>query len=143
MSSNKSRLSMLNEDLIIHFPKIGSEAEGYLAVAEVGKTCSFPILRTYWVYGCPETMKRGGHAHHTMQQLLVCVSGAIEVILDNGSEKKSFLLDDPTVGLYQKPLVWGDLIYHQGSVLVVMASTLYFAEDYIRDYQEFLHLTSG
>jgi hypothetical protein len=133
---------MLNEEILIHFPKIGSQAEGYLAVAEVGKTCPFPILRTYWVYGCPDVMQRGGHAHHTMHQLLVCVSGAIEVILDNGREKKSFLLDNPTVGLHQMPLVWGDLIYQKNAILVVMASTAYFAEDYIRDYQEFLQITA-
>lgn len=134
---------MLNEELLIHFPKIGSEAEGYLAVAEANKTCPFPILRTYWVYGCPDAMQRGGHAHHTMHQLLVCLSGAIKVILDDGKTKKSFILDDPTVGLHQMPLVWGDLIYQKNSLLLVMASTPYFAEDYIRDYQEFLKITDA
>lgn len=143
MSFKPSTISSLTEDLLVHFPKIGSAAEGYLAVAEVGKHCPFPILRTYWVYGCPEQMQRGGHAHHTMHQLLICLSGTIEVILDNGREKKSFLLNNPTVGLHQKPLVWGDLIYQKNSVLVVLASTLYFAEDYIRDYQEFLQITGS
>ena len=132
---------MLNDDLIIRFPRAGSEFEGYLAIAEVGKSCPFPILRTYWIYGCPDGMKRGGHAHHSMQQLLVCVSGEIEVILDDGKERKSYLLDNPTTGLLQPELVWGDLIYQKDSVLMVMASTLYYPHHYIRDYDEFLALT--
>lgn len=143
MSLNKSAVSTLGPELLLHFPAIGSRAEGYLAVAEFAKSCPFLIARTYWVYGCPEEMRRGGHAHHRLSQILICVAGSIEVTLNNGRDKQTFLLDDPTVGLLQKPLVWGDLIYRDRAVLVVLASHPYVAEDYIRDYQYFLTLAAA
>ncbi|NJL00782.1 MAG: WxcM-like domain-containing protein [Spirulinaceae cyanobacterium SM2_1_0] len=135
-------LSTLGPELLLEFPAIGSPEEGYLAIAEFEKSCPFPIARTYWVYGCPENMQRGGHAHHRLSQLLVCVAGEVEVTLNDGTEKQIFLLNQPTVGLLQKPLVWGDLRYRNQAVLVVLASHPYAAEDYIRDYQHFLALTN-
>jgi len=141
MLLTKSSPFMLSDNLIIQFPKIGGEDQGYISIAEVGKTCPFPIQRTYWIYDCPEFMKRGGHAHrHNLHQILICVTGQVEVVLFDGFDKKVFTLNTPTMGLYQPPLVWGDLIYQQNSVLLVLASKLYAAEDYIRDYQEFLDI---
>ncbi len=142
MSLNKSAPSTLGPELLLEFPVIGSPMEGFLAVAEAGKTCPFPIARTYWVYGCPANMKRGGHAHHRLHQILICVAGAVEVTLQDGAGQATFLLNRPTLGLHQKPLVWGDLCYQADSVLVVLASHPYGAEDYIRDYQHFLGLVS-
>ncbi|MDB9313549.1 FdtA/QdtA family cupin domain-containing protein [Spirulina sp. CS-785/01] len=134
---------MNRDELLFNFPQIGSPEEGYLAVTEEDKTCPFAIARTYWVYGCPDNMKRGGHAHYSVQQLLICVAGEVEVTLYDGKEKEKFVLNQPTVGLLQKPLVWGDLIYRNNAVLLVLASDIYSAKDYIRDYDVFLQLTQS
>ena len=138
--TNKDEFIKAKAELLLEFPKIGSEEEGFLAVAEAQKTCPFSIKRTDWVYGCPDDMKRGGHAHHNLHQILICVAGEISVTLHDGLNEYGFLLDRPTVGLYQKPLFWGDLVYQKDSVLLVLASEYYLAEDYIRDYQEFLKI---
>ena len=131
---------MLSDSLVVQFPQIGSAAEGYISVTEMGESCPFSIQRVYWIYGCPDRMQRGGHAHHKLEQMLVCVSGKVEAIFSDGFSKKSFLLNKPTVGLYQPPLVWGDLIYQKDSVLLVLASAPYLAKDYIRDYQDFCQI---
>jgi hypothetical protein len=128
--------------LLLEFPKVGSEAEGFLAVAEAEKTCPFSIKRTYWVYGCSDGMKRGGHAHHNLHQILICVAGEVSVMLHDGLNEYNFILNRPTLGLYQKPMLWGNLVYQKDSVLLVLASEHYLAEDYIRDYQEFLAIAT-
>ncbi len=134
--------SPLHDDLILRFPHFGTPEQGYLAVAEGNQTCPFPIARTYWVYGCPNGQQRGGHAHHQHHQLLVCVSGEVEVLLTDGYEQKIFVLNDPTVGLYQKPLLWGDLVHRNNSALVVLASHPYSEADYIRNFDDFLKIVA-
>lgn len=140
MLLHKSTPSILNENLLLRFPKYGTTEQGFLSVAESEKNCPFPIQRTYWVYGCPAGKQRGGHAHQRVHQILVCVAGEVEVILDDGVEKKTFLLNDPTIGLHQKPLLWGDLIHKNNSALIVLASEHYSEAEYIRNYQDFLKI---
>jgi WxcM-like, C-terminal len=142
MLLTKSTVSSLEEDLIFQFPRFGTEQEGYLSVAEGGQNCPFSIQRTYWVYGCPEGKQRGGHAHRDVHQILICVAGEVEVILMDGIQQKSFILNDPTMGLYQKPLIWGDLIHRKRSVLLVLASDYYSEAEYIRNYENFLDIVA-
>lgn len=142
MLLTKSTSSSLDEDLLLRFPKFGSEREGYLSVAESDRNCPFPLRRTYWVYGCPEGQQRGGHAHRDVHQILICVAGEVEVILSDGVNQKRFILNDPTLGLYQKPLIWGDLIHRKQSVLLVLASDYYSEAEYIRNYEDFLDIVA-
>ncbi|MBE9116799.1 WxcM-like domain-containing protein [Lusitaniella coriacea LEGE 07157] len=143
MLLNKSTPSILNENLLLCFPEYGTIEQGFLSVAESEKNCPFPIQRTYWVYGCPEGKQRGGHAHRSVHQILICVAGEVEVILDNGVEKEAFILNNPTIGLHQKPLVWGDLIHKKDSALIVLASEHYSEPEYIRNYNEFLKIVAS
>lgn len=140
--TNEDELKKAEDALLLEFPQIGSEKEGFLAVAEAEKVCPFPIKRTYWVYDCPNGMKRGGHAHHDLHQILICVAGEVLVTLHDGLNEYNFVLNRPTIGLHQKPMFWGDLTYNKDSVLLVLASEHYLAEDYIRDYQEFLKIAT-
>jgi dTDP-4-dehydrorhamnose 3,5-epimerase-like enzyme len=83
---------------------------------------------------------RGAHAHKQLQQLLVDTSGSVDITLDDGHEKKTFHLDRPWKGLLVVPGLWRDLDnFSGGTVLMCLASEHYEAEDYIRNYNDFLN----
>lgn len=115
-----------------------SDNRGYLSVIENGLDIPFDIKRVYYLYLVPE-VARGAHAHKALQQLLIATSGSVEVIMDDGTNKKSFMLDRPWKGLLIPSGLWRDLEnFSGGAVLMCLASEKYDAEDYIRDYNEFL-----
>lgn len=111
---------------------------GYLSVIEGGVDIPFEIRRIYYLYMVPET-SRGAHAHKQLQQLMIATSGSVHVTLDDGRQRKTFVLDKPWKGLLVAPGLWRDLDnFSGGTVCMVLASEKYEAEDYIRDYQCFL-----
>lgn len=115
-----------------------SDTRGYLSVVENGLDIPFDIKRIYYLYMVPE-VARGAHAHKALQQLLIATSGSVEVIMDDGKEKKSFMLDRPWKGLLIPSGLWRDLEnFSGGAVLLCLASEKYDPSDYIRDYNEFL-----
>ena len=115
-----------------------TDTRGYLSVVENGLDIPFEIKRIYYLYMVPE-VARGAHAHKELQQLLIATSGSVEVIMDDGKEKKSFMLDRPWKGLLIPAGLWRDLEnFSGGAVLLCLASEKYDPEDYIRDYNEFL-----
>ena len=115
-----------------------TDSRGYLSVIEGVLDVPFEIKRVYYLYMVPE-VARGAHAHKQLQQLLVATSGSVEVIMDDGTTKKSFMLDRPWKGLYVPAGLWRDLEnFSGGAVLMCLASEKYDSSDYIRDYNEFL-----
>ncbi len=115
-----------------------SDTRGYLSVVENGIDIPFDIKRIYYLYMVPE-VARGAHAHKQLQQLLIATSGSVDVIMDDGQEKKTFHLDRPWKGLLIPSGLWRDLEnFSGGAVLMCLASEKYDADDYIRDYDEFL-----
>lgn len=115
-----------------------SDTRGYLSVVENDIDIPFEIKRIYYLYMGPE-VARGAHAHKALKQLLIATSGSVEIIMDDGQEKKSFMLDRPWKGLLVAPGLWRDLEnFSGGAVLMCLASEKYDAADYIRDYNEFL-----
>jgi UDP-2-acetamido-3-amino-2,3-dideoxy-glucuronate N-acetyltransferase len=87
----------------------------------------------------PSTDVRGAHAHRRCHQLLVCVQGSVNAVVDDGTERQEFVLDRPDVGLHMEPMIWGTQYrYSADAVLLVLASDPYDAGDYIRDHEVFL-----
>lgn len=124
---------------LIELDKHHSDRRGNLTVVENGMTLPFNTKRVYYLYDVPGGESRGAHAHKTLEQLIVAVSGSFEVSMDDGVNKKSFFLNRPYQGLYVKPGLWRDLAgFSSGAVCMVLASEVYQAEDYIRDYDAFL-----
>lgn len=114
-----------------------SDTRGYLSVVENGLDIPFDIKRIYYLYMVPE-VARGAHAHKALQQLLIATSGSVEVIMDDGTQRKSFMLDRPWKGLLIPAGLWRDLEnFSGGAVLLCLASEKYDPEDYIRDYNKF------
>ena len=128
----------VNDCRIIDIRKF-TDNRGYLSVIEGGMDIPFDIKRIYYLYMVPEAA-RGAHAHKQLQQLLVATSGSVDITLDDGREKKTFHLDRPWKGLLVVPGLWRDLDnFSGGTVLMCLASEHYEAEDYIRNYNDFLN----
>ncbi len=84
---------------------------------------------------------RGEHAHRSLEQFLVCVNGSCAVMVDDGQKRTEVALNRPNLALYLPPMVWGvQYKFTPDAVLLVLASDIYQAEDYIRSYEEFLKL---
>lgn len=115
-----------------------TDNRGYLSVVEGNVDVPFEIKRMYYLYMVPEEA-RGAHAHKTLQQFMIATSGSVHITMDDGHEKKTFILDRPWKGLMVIPGLWRDLDnFSGGTVLTVLASNHYDESDYIRDYDEFL-----
>jgi hypothetical protein len=124
---------------IIEFDKHHSDRKGNLSVVENGKDVPFSIKRVYYLYDVPGGESRGGHAHKALYQLIIAVSGSFSVTLDDGMDKKTFMLNRPYQGLFVVPGIWRTLDdFSSGSVCMVLASEKYDEGDYIREYDEYL-----
>jgi hypothetical protein len=125
---------------ILPLSKIHNRA-GNITVVTGNDTLPFPIRRIYYLYDVPGGEERGGHAHRNLYQLIVAVSGSFEVMLDDGKNKKIVRLNRPDYGLMVTPGIWRELFeFSSGSVCLVLASEVYSAQDYIRDYSEFTEI---
>lgn len=133
---------MISDCKIIELPKI-SDVRGNLSFIEGGVHIPFDIKRTYYLYDVPGGSDRGSHAHKSLHQFVVAMSGSFDVVLDDGNEKKRFHLNRSYYGLYVCPMMWRDLDnFSSGSVCMVLASERYDELDYIRNYHEFIALAN-
>jgi oxalate decarboxylase/phosphoglucose isomerase-like protein (cupin superfamily) len=125
---------------IIQIPKYLDE-RGNLSVIEEMKDIPFKIERTYWIYDVPGGEARGGHAYRENQEFIVALSGSFDVILDDGHEKKTFHLNRSYYGLYVPKGIWREMDnFSTNSLALVLSSTKYDVNDYIRDYEEFKYM---
>lgn len=126
---------------LIQFNKLGKPTEGYISVCEQEKDVPFEIKRVFWTYHTPDSVTRGRHTHHDTEMILIALSGIIEVdIEDRNGNKSHYTLKNPNEGLYIPPYTWHIMEYSHTSVQLVIASTLYNENDYIRDYEDFKKL---
>lgn len=124
---------------IIELDRHHSDRKGNITVVENFTTIPFEVKRVYYTYDVPGGESRGAHAHKNLEQLIVAVSGSFNVTLNDGNVKRTFTLNRPYQGLYVKPGIWRDLDdFSSGSVCMVLASEVYQAKDYIRDFEEFI-----
>ena len=123
---------------IINIPKI-HDVRGNLSFVTEGDILPFSIRNVFYIYDFPSEAKRGGHAHHQLEQLLIAVSGSFDVLVNDGYEQKKITLNKPNQGLYIPPLVWREMEnFSSGSVCLVLSSMPYDENEYIRDFEGFL-----
>lgn len=112
---------------------------GQLIALEEFKDIPFAIKRVYYMYDTTRNVRRGCHAHKSLEQILICLHGKCKILLDSGEEKKVVLLERPYEGVYVANNMWREMYdFSEDAVLLVLASDFYKEEDYIRDYSEFL-----
>ena len=90
---------------LLDFKIIGDE-RGSLIAFEENHNIPFDIRRVYYIFGTDPKMIRGKHAHKSLDQLLISISGSCKIMLDDGCEKEEFLLNNPEKGLYIKGFLW-------------------------------------
>lgn len=123
---------------IIELPKI-SDRRGNLTPVYSDENIPFDVKRVFYLYDIPGGESRGAHAHKKCHQFLIAASGSFEVVLDDGKNKRTVVLNRPFYGLHIPPGIWAhEQGFSSGSVCLVLASEKYDAEDYIRDYEEFI-----
>jgi len=123
---------------ITDLPVIGEPSIGYLSVVDFHNLLPFKPERIYWTYYTPESIVRGRHAHYKTEQMLMAVSGSILVNIETlKSELFTFKLDKPGMGLYIPPMAWHTMQYSHSAVQLIIASSHFDEEDYIRDYKTF------
>jgi hypothetical protein len=128
----------LNDCRIIELPKI-HDPRGNLTFIENCRHIPFEIKRVYYLYDVPGGSDRGGHAHRTLHQFIVSMSGSFDVVLDDGDRKRRYHLNRSYYGLYICPMIWRYIDnFSSGAVCMVLASELYDEDDYFRDYSTFL-----
>ena len=114
--------------------------DGKLIALETDKQAPFAIARVFSVKAALGA-RRGMHAHKRCAQFMLCPHGAIDIICDDGTERKLFALDRFHIGLFVPPSIWAEEVSRvEGSVLVVLCDRLYEEDDYIRDYGTFISL---
>jgi hypothetical protein len=127
-----------NKIQIIDLPKI-EDLRGNLTFIEGFKHIPFEIQRSFWIYDVPGGETRGGHAFKASEEFIIALSGSFDVILDNGKEKTTHSLNRSYYGLYVPAFTWRQMRnFSTNSVALVLSSTLFSEDDYIRDYDKFL-----
>ena len=128
----------MNEPQIIELPKI-EDPRGNLSFIEENNHIPFNIERTYWIYDVPGGQIRGGHAFKKQQEFIIALSGSFDVMVDDGSQKKTFTLNRSYYGLFIPAGYWRQMNnFSTNSLAIVVASTNFEELDYIRDYDFFI-----
>ncbi len=114
------------------------DARGNLSFLEELKDVPFEVKRVYWLYDVPEQQVRGDHAHKTGEQVIVCLTGQIEVVLESREgDTFSCTLSERDKGLYIPPLWWGKMLFKGRAMMLGLASDEFSEEDYIRNRKDF------
>ncbi len=116
---------------------------GMLVALEEFNDIPFEIKRVYYMYDTIDGVRRGLHAHKSLEQILICIHGSCKILLDNGNEKKIVSLERSYEGLYVPNNMWREMYdFSKDAVLMVLASEVYNEDDYIRDYDTFLKMVN-
>ena len=117
------------------------DARGNISFVEQLNHIPFEIKRTYWIYDVPGGEARGGHAFKNNREFIVALSGAFDVVVDDGQQKKTFSLNRSYYGLYVPSGLWREINnFSTNSFALEFGSEHYEKEDYIRDYDLFLKM---
>lgn len=136
-------MASIDDVKIIELPKF-LDARGNLSFAEQNNHIPFEIKRTYWIYDVPGGEDRGGHAFKRNEEMVIALSGAFDVVVDDGERKKTFTLNRSYYGLYIPQGLWRTIEnFSTNSFALEFGSEHYNAADYVSDYDEFVKMKSN
>ncbi len=120
---------------------IHGDPRGSLVAIESNKTIDFEIKRAYYIFDTKGDIIRGKHAHKDLKQVLICVNGSCDILVDDGVTREIIRMDTPTEGLYIHGLIWREMLnFSENCVLLALVNKLYDANDYIFDYYQFIKM---
>ncbi len=130
--------SIIDNVKIFNLPKI-EDPRGNLSIIEEEKHIPFKIERTYWIYDVPGGQMRGGHAFKNQQEFIVALSGSFDVVINDGVNKQTYSLNRSYYGIYIPAGLWRQMEnFSSNSLAMVLSSTKFSEDDYIREYIDFL-----
>lgn len=122
---------------------VKNDNRGSLIALENLKEIPFEIQRIYYIYDTNPDFPRGAHAHKELEQVLIMMDGSCEIVLNDGKNNKSIILNRPDIGLFIGKNMWREMRnFSYGAKLLVLASDFYNESEYIRDYNEFLRVVN-
>ncbi len=131
------------EPHLINLPRI-CDPRGNLSVIEGNEHIPFDIKRAYWIYDVPGGMYRNGHAFKHQDEFIVALSGSFDVVLNDGKQETRYHMARSYYGLYVPHMTWRMIDnFSTNSVVYVLSSEKYDADDYIEDFKEFIQLKNG
>ena len=131
--------SIIDNVKIFNLPKI-EDPRGNLSIIEEEKHIPFKIERTYWIYDVPGGQMRGGHAFKNQQEFIVALSGSFDVVINDGVNKQTYSLNRSYYGIYIPAGLWRQMEnFSSNSLAMVLSSTKFSEDDYIREYIDFLN----
>jgi len=123
---------------IINLPKI-NDPRGNLTFIEANNHIPFEIKRVFYLYDVPGGANRAGHALKKCHQFLIAMSGSFDVVINDGKTTQRIHLNRSYYGLHIPPMIWREIDnFSSGSVCLALASSIYDADDYYRDYNEYI-----
>lgn len=125
---------------MLEFSQKGDE-RGHMVIVEGGIDIPFEIKRVFYIYGSDHDVVRGKHANRKSEFVLINVAGTSKVkVMDGKGNEAVYSLNRPHTGVYLPKMVWKDMYdFSEDSVLLCLSSEHYDADEYIRDYNEFVH----
>lgn len=109
-----------------------------MCVAETDKQIPFEIKRVYYMVDSEPNLPRGYHTHKQLEQAFFCIRGSMKMILDDGYHRKEIVLDNPSIGVMLRPMIWHEMHdINKETVMLILASDKYIESDYIREYATF------
>lgn len=130
--------STVEDVQFLELNQVFTEEQGSIVFCDEQMGLPFTPKRVYYLYDVPNQAKRGGHAHRELSQILVAISGAFELVVNDGQSERVFRLDQPNQGLYFPPGLWRELRgFSGGAICLVLASHDYDENDYIHTYEMF------
>ena len=115
-----------------------SDFFGHLTPIECGQEIPFDVHRIYYIYGVDQAARRGYHSHRDLEQVLICLSGSVKILVKTPEKEEIVLLDSPSKGLYIGPMIWREMFeFSEHATLLVLASRHYDESDYLRDDQQY------
>lgn len=131
--------SRISDVKLINLPKI-EDPRGNLSFLEELNHIPFKINRSYWIYDVPGGQVRGGHSFIIQEEFIVAISGSFDLVVNDGKESKTFSLNRSYHGVYIPAGIWRQMEnFSTNSVAVVVSSTQFDKNDYIREYKDFLN----
>ncbi len=126
---------------VITVQSIHDRPDGTLTVAQVGQHIPFEIKRIYYITSLADQKSvRGKHAHKKLEQIIFCINGSFDLLLDDGNKKQKIKMTNPSFGIRLGKLLWHEMEnFSDNCAILVLADDWYDESDYLRNYKDFLN----